>query len=69
MLSKKIEINFSELFKKNKPNLVKESTSEERRRSAIDVVDFQTKAKGFAIGFIITFALGVFLLSIGFVII
>lgn len=68
MLSKKIEFNFLNLFKKSKSSPLEKNDREGKRLSAIEEVDFQTKMAGFAIGFFIFLALGALMISIGLVI-
>ena len=69
MLSKKIDFNFSNLFKKNDSDQVEESHAQDRRRTAVETGDTQTKVTGFAIGFLINLAIGAIILSIALVII
>lgn len=68
MLSKKIEFNFLNLFKKSKSSPLKENDTKSNRLATIEEVDFQTKVSSFAIGFFTFLALGALVLSIGFVI-
>ena len=68
MLSKKIEFNFLKLFRKSKLSLLKESDTECKRLTAMEAVDFQTKASGFATGFFIYLAFMALILSIALVI-
>jgi len=67
MLSKKIDFNFSSLFKKNRSDIPKESTAKNKRLTATHTVDSKTKVAGFAIGFFITIALGALIISIGLI--
>jgi len=65
MLSKKIEFNFLNLFKKSKSSPLKESGTKGKRIGAMEEFDLQTKVSGFAIGFFITLALVALIFSIG----
>ena len=69
MLSKKIELYFSNLIKKDKSNQVEDNTTEDKRHTAIERGESQAKVTGFAIGFFINIALGELILSIALVII